>query len=444
MDVSVRLENAGDLEAVREVNRLAFGREDEARLVDALRAGGFARLSLVAEEGGRVVGHLLFSDLPIATHQGTVDGLALAPLAVIPARQGQGIGKLLVREGLRLCAERGHRIVVVLGHPSYYPRFGFSARLAEPLKAPFAGESFMALELVPGALQGVAGAVRYPPPFGLEADRGTSPAATAAAVSGKAEEQRQLILDQFTRQAIPFAQMPAHSNDEANRLLIDLAGVGPDDTVLDVACGPGLVACALAEVARQVTGIDLTPAMIDQARARQRSKGLTNVAWVVGDAVPLPFPDDAFSVVVTRYSLHHFLEPRAVLAEMARVCAPGGRVAVIDVFTSSPEQADAYNRVEKLRDPSHVRALALEELTGLCRDAGLRDVRTAFYKLDVELEALLARSFPNPGDADRIRQIFADDLGVNRLGLGAARRDGAIHFAFPIVVLVGDKGPARA
>jgi ubiquinone/menaquinone biosynthesis C-methylase UbiE len=256
-------------------------------------------------------------------------------------------------------------------------------------------------------------------------------------MSEKADEQRRLILDQFTRQAVPFAEMPAHSNDEANRLLIEMARVGPDDTVLDVACGPGLVACPLAEVARHVTGLDLTPAMIEQARRRQQTRGLTNLTWVVGDAVPLPFPDAAFTVVVTRYSFHHFLEPKAVLTEMVRVCQPGGRVAVIDVFTSSAEQAEAYNRVEKLRDPSHVRALSLAELTGLCHDAGLRGLTTAFYRLDVELEALLAASFPNPGDADRIRQTFADDLGKNGLGLGATRRDGAIHFAFPIVVLVG-------
>jgi SAM-dependent methyltransferase len=263
-------------------------------------------------------------------------------------------------------------------------------------------------------------------------------------MSDKAEEQRRLILDQFTRQAVPFSQMPAHSNDEANRLLIDMAGVGPQDTVLDVACGPGLVACALAEVARHVTGLDLTPAMIEQAQARQRVKGLTNLTWVVGDAVPLAFPGAAFSVVVSRYSFHHFLGPKAVLAEMVRVCSPGGRVAVIDVCTSSPEQAEAYNQVEKLRDPSHVRALSPEELTGLFHEAGLRDVRTAFYKLGAELEALLAASFPNPGDADRVRQTFADDLGVDRLGLGATRREGAIHFAFPIVVLVGRAGPPCA
>jgi ubiquinone/menaquinone biosynthesis C-methylase UbiE len=260
-------------------------------------------------------------------------------------------------------------------------------------------------------------------------------------MSKKAEEQRQLVLDQFTRQAVPFSEMPAHSNEESLRLLIDMAQIGPEDDVLDVACGPGLVACPLAEVARHVTGIDITPAMIEQAQAKQRAARLTNLTWRVGDAVPLSFPDASFSVVVTRYSFHHFLDPKAVLAEMVRVCRPGGRVAVIDVFTSSPEQAEAYNHVERLRDPSHVRALSLEELTGLCRDAGLQWLTSAFFKLEVELEALLAASFPNPGDPDRIRQTFADDIGVDRLGVGAHRRDGAIHFAFSIVVLVGLKQP---
>jgi putative acetyltransferase len=171
MNTTVRAEAAEDLEAIREVNRQAFGGEDEARLVDVLRDGGYARVSLVAEEGGQVVGHLLFSDLPIVTQSGTLHTLALAPLAVLPTRQRQGVGSLLVWEGLRACAAAGHRIIVVLGHPDYYPRFGFSARLAEPLKAPFSGPAFMALELVPGALAGVTGEVRYPPPFGLESAR---------------------------------------------------------------------------------------------------------------------------------------------------------------------------------------------------------------------------------------------------------------------------------
>jgi putative acetyltransferase len=166
--VEIRLEQGDDLEAIREVNRRAFGQEDEARLVDALRDGRYARLSLVAEEGGQVVGHILFSDLPILTPADALHALALAPMAVLPSHQRQGIGSRLVREGLRACVEAGHRIMVVLGHPDYYPRFGFSSRLAERLKAPFSGPAFMAQELVPGALANVTGEVRYPPPFGLE------------------------------------------------------------------------------------------------------------------------------------------------------------------------------------------------------------------------------------------------------------------------------------
>src|SRR5262245_24976948 len=204
-----------------------------------------------------------------------------------------------------------------------------------------------------------------------------------AAMDRPADEHRRLILEQFTRQAVPFAERQALTGDDANRLLIALAGVGSEDEVLDVACGPGIVACALAAVARHVTGIDLTPAMIDQAKAKQRALRLDNLSWVVGDAVPLPFADRAFSVVGSRYSFHHLLDPRAVFAEMVRVTRPGGRVAVIDVYTSSPQQSEAYNRVERWRDPSHVRALSVSELTGLFREAGLCELRTAFYGVPV-------------------------------------------------------------
>jgi ubiquinone/menaquinone biosynthesis C-methylase UbiE len=254
-------------------------------------------------------------------------------------------------------------------------------------------------------------------------------------MTNKADEHQRLILEQFTRQAVPFSQMQNHSPE----LLLAASGAGPEDTVLDVACGPGLMACAFARVARHVTGIDLTPAMIEQAKVMQRGDGLTNLTWHVGDVQQLPFADASFSVVFTRYSFHHLLDPKTVLVEMVRVCSPGGTVVVVDVFTSGPEQAEAYNRMEKLRDPSHVRALTLEELTALLTHAGLRGVRTQLYKHEVELEQVLQRSFPNPGDADTIRQLFVEDLAVNRLGVGAHRREGNIHYAYPIAVSVGRK-----
>ena len=167
MSVLIRTETAADQEAIRHVTRLAFDQDDEARLVDALRDGGYVRVSLVAEQAGRVVGHILFSDLPIITGAGTVPALALAPMAVLPELQNQGIGSALVQRGLEGCRQQGHRVVVVLGHAHFYPRFGFSPTLAAHLDSPFSGgDSFMAVELVPGALDGVAGRVQYPPPFG--------------------------------------------------------------------------------------------------------------------------------------------------------------------------------------------------------------------------------------------------------------------------------------
>lgn len=166
--MNIRPEVTSDHEAIRHVNRLAFGRDDEARLVDALRDGGFFRLSLVAERGGQIVGHILFSDLPILAEANTLPALALAPMAVWPEFQNQGVGSALVRRGLDECRQQGHKIAIVLGHRHFYPRFGFSPKLAARLESPFAGnDAFMALELIPGALEGVVGRVQYPPPFGV-------------------------------------------------------------------------------------------------------------------------------------------------------------------------------------------------------------------------------------------------------------------------------------
>jgi putative acetyltransferase len=163
--VEIRQEVRGDIRAIRDVNRRAFGGEDEARLVDELRSEGYARLSLIAQEAGQIVGHILFSEAVIRTEDGEAEALALGPVAVTPEHQGHGVGSALIREGLDRCARMGHRIVVLVGHPGYYPRFGFSAEMARNLYSPFSGDAFMALELVPGALRGVSGAFEFAPPF---------------------------------------------------------------------------------------------------------------------------------------------------------------------------------------------------------------------------------------------------------------------------------------
>ncbi|WP_165063854.1 class I SAM-dependent methyltransferase [Paludisphaera rhizosphaerae] len=251
------------------------------------------------------------------------------------------------------------------------------------------------------------------------------------------DRQNQLIVEQFTAQAEPFAAYAPHSDEDAMRLVREAAGIGPEDVVLDVACGPGLVACDFARYAKRVTGVDITPGMIDQARKLQASRGLANVDWRVSDVSRLPFEDAAFTVVFSRYAFHHLLEPSDVLREMARVCRPGGRVVVVDVYSQDPKQGAAYDAVEKLRDPSHTKALSLDDFAALYESAGLAMEAPKFYGLDVKLDDLLQASDPEPGADDEVRRIFRADLGVDRLGVNARVIDGEIWFTFPIVVMVG-------
>src|SRR5882762_11244895 len=199
--------------------------------------------------------------------------------------------------------------------------------------------------------------------------------------TSRPSEHRDEILDQFTRQATPFATAPGIRDEAALRLIVECSGAGPADTVLDVACGPGLVVAAFARVARHATGIDITPAMLERARAHAADLGLTNVTWRQGDVLPLPYPDASFSIVTSRFAFHHFLDPAAVLTQMARVCRPGGTVLVVD-SAPAPETADAFNRMEIVRDPSHVRALPLAEHVALFKAAGLPEPRVTHYRLE--------------------------------------------------------------
>jgi putative acetyltransferase len=170
----VRFEHAGDQAALRVVNESAFGRIDEANLVENLRNEAAVLLSLVAETRNvagiknQIIGHIVFSRMWIDTAGNTaIAAVALAPIAVLPEHQRKGIGGDLICAGLSRLRERGEQIVLVLGHPDYYTRFGFSTGNARALVSPFPPEAFMAIELRPAALDGISGKVRYPAAFGL-------------------------------------------------------------------------------------------------------------------------------------------------------------------------------------------------------------------------------------------------------------------------------------
>ena len=166
-EVVVRPEAPSDRARIREVNIAAFGGTEEAVIVEALRSEGAVLLSLVAVFDRVIVGHILFSRMSIETAGGSIAAVALAPLAVMPGQQRRGIGGKLIGAGLDDLRTMGERIVLVVGHASYYPRFGFSTARARALESPFPVDVFMALELSPGALDGIRGRVKYPAAFGL-------------------------------------------------------------------------------------------------------------------------------------------------------------------------------------------------------------------------------------------------------------------------------------
>ncbi len=160
----IRVERPEDVAAIRCVNELAFGRPEEADVVDCLRQADVRFVSLVAEGAGAIVGHILFTPATIEHAEQPVIGMGLAPLAVVPERQRQGIGSSLVRWGLELLRDDGCPFVIVLGHAEYYPRFGFERASAYGLTCQWPGvpdEAFMVLVFDPEAMRDVTGVARY-------------------------------------------------------------------------------------------------------------------------------------------------------------------------------------------------------------------------------------------------------------------------------------------
>jgi putative acetyltransferase len=153
--------------AVAALNRAVFGRDAEGGLVSRLREGGLILVELAMLDQDEVVGHILFSRLIVDIDGRVVTAASLAPMSVQADRQRKGIGAELVREGLAALRAQDCEVIIVLGHPAYYARFGFSAALARKLAAPFKGEAFMAMELTPGSLAGHSGSVSYPTAFGI-------------------------------------------------------------------------------------------------------------------------------------------------------------------------------------------------------------------------------------------------------------------------------------
>jgi ubiquinone/menaquinone biosynthesis C-methylase UbiE len=238
-----------------------------------------------------------------------------------------------------------------------------------------------------------------------------------------------IVQREFTRQAEKFSQSRAMREKGGRKILPLLAGVRPFHRVLDLACGPGFVALEFAKHAREVVGVDLTAEMLNQACALARREGFNNVTFQRADVNRLRFPNKSFDLVVTRAAFHHFPEPARVLNEMVRVLKSNGRILISDnTSKNEPEKSRLQNRIEKLRDPSHVEMLPLKKWRKLFKDAGLRVVKEKRLVQPRNAEDWMALAQTPPSTRKKIRRLFVQSIRGDKSGQNVRLIAGRIVF----------------
>jgi ubiquinone/menaquinone biosynthesis C-methylase UbiE len=250
------------------------------------------------------------------------------------------------------------------------------------------------------------------------------------------------VAGQFSQQASRF-DAPGHTLSQPALLDWAIADwpFDPDSRVLDVAAGTGQLTRAIAPRVHRVVAVDLTPQMMTRGRRAMQQSNVHNVCFERGLAERLPHPDGSFDMVVTRLSLHHFETPTRPLHEMVRVCRWGGKIGVVDlVAPDEPMVASTYNRLERLRDPSHVQALSSGELDGLLVNAGLRLMHTASRDVEVNLDPWLDLTNAEPTTRQTITDLLTRELeGLCVTGLRPFQHAGRLMFMQTWRTIVAEK-----
>lgn len=247
---------------------------------------------------------------------------------------------------------------------------------------------------------------------------------------------------QFTRQAEAYAALAVGKFDNTLQALVAFSGAAPGTTVLDVACGPGLVSVAFAAHGCAVTGIDVTAHCLDMARARAAEHAVTDrTTFIEAPAAAIPVPSGGFDLAVCRFAFHHMEEPAAALHEMARAVRPGGRVLVADMICDDdPAKADLHNRIERLCDPSHARAGTLDEMIGMFAAAGLTiEKRAALDNSSYTLTEWLAHGAPPAEVEAEIRRLMESSVDHDRTGLRVRRGADDLIFSHQGAVILATK-----
>jgi ubiquinone/menaquinone biosynthesis C-methylase UbiE len=245
------------------------------------------------------------------------------------------------------------------------------------------------------------------------------------------------IRAQFGKQADAYARMRQTTDQRALDALVEISGADGGSRVLDVACGPGFLTMGFAARCRHAVGVDATEPFLAMARAEAEHRGLRNLEFRASDAEHLPFGDGSFDLVSCRAAFHHFARPARVLAEMTRVATRRGRLLIADMLTSAdPAKADYHNHMERLCDPSHVRALTASQFEQLFTAGRLTTRFQAEVPIDIELEEWLAHGGPDASTAAQIRALIEASIDTDRCGLNVRREDGVTRFTYATGVFV--------
>lgn len=246
------------------------------------------------------------------------------------------------------------------------------------------------------------------------------------------------VISEFTKQASTSHDTSSHSNDYSLNLMIRFSEPTIYDTVLDVACGNGTVAFEYAKIVKHVTGIDITPAMIERARIIQKERNLDNLDWRIGDISALPFSDDYFSIVVTRGSLHHLIDSNKVMEEMYRVCKPGGKILITDI-TVDKNKKDEFNSVEKMRVLSYTKALTLEDMLKKMKALGAINIQSEQFDSKGNLKASLSSSRVKPSSNNENIQLLKQETEMNNLESKNCEVNDHVHHNLPVSTVIGIK-----
>lgn len=203
-----------------------------------------------------------------------------------------------------------------------------------------------------------------------------------------------------------------HARGEDLQWIVEIAALTGSERVLDVATGTGHTAMALAPAARSVVGVDLTARMVESATALAEERGLLNVQFVVSDVVHMPFPSDYFDLIACRLAAHHFVDPAAAMAEVSRVLKPGGRFILVDHVAPEAPELDAFiNRIDWLRDGSHVREWTVTEWIHMMQRSGMEGKTVKTWPLPLDFAWWIQQASPAPENVEEIVRAMqtADD-----------------------------------